>query len=244
VSDDLPVLIVGDVHGDLERLFQALKRYPADRWRTIFVGDLVDGCPFGVGALRYARDRLNSSVLLGNHEVLMLAALAERQSGERGPRLTSWLGVGGQLHDLAELARDEPLQAWVRERPAVLRLEDGTLVQHSDSDNYARLLDRDDTDPVASTNAAFRKALEDGEFDLLWDLLSPQHIFERQPMRLSSWLGRTGARRVVHGHTPHGRPEPYVYASGRAINFDGGLARRNPRRKPSPLRASVGPLDP
>src|SRR5213078_3315625 len=56
-ADDLPVLIVGDVHGDIERLFQALKPYPADEWHTIFLGDLVDYGMFGVGALRFAHDR-------------------------------------------------------------------------------------------------------------------------------------------------------------------------------------------
>jgi len=71
-AGDLPVLIVGDVHGDLERLFQALKPYPAEAWRTVFVGDLVDYGLFGVGALRFARDRPNTTVLLGNHEVAMM----------------------------------------------------------------------------------------------------------------------------------------------------------------------------
>jgi len=71
-AEDLPVLIVGDVHGDIERLFTALKPYPAEKWRTIFIGDLVDYGNFGVGALRYARDRANSTVLLGNHEVAMM----------------------------------------------------------------------------------------------------------------------------------------------------------------------------
>jgi len=66
---NMPVLVVGDVHGDLERLFQALKPYPAAEWHTIFLGDLVDYGMFGVGALRYARDRANSTVILGNHEV-------------------------------------------------------------------------------------------------------------------------------------------------------------------------------
>jgi hypothetical protein len=60
--DELPVLIVGDVHGDLERLFQALKPYPAAEWNTVFLGDLVDYGMFGVGAMRYARDRPNSTV--------------------------------------------------------------------------------------------------------------------------------------------------------------------------------------
>src|SRR5262249_22463631 len=78
LTERLPVLVVGDVHGDLERLFSGVKRYPPDAWRTIFLGDLVDGGPFGVGALRYAHDRPHSTVLLGNHEVLMLAALGAR----------------------------------------------------------------------------------------------------------------------------------------------------------------------
>src|SRR5487761_801404 len=100
----LPVLVVGDVHGDLERLFQALKPYPVAEWRTIFLGDLVDYGPFGVGALRYARDRPNSVVLLGNHEVAMLWALRDPN------RVGFWFGIGGQDHDLKELAKDVALQ--------------------------------------------------------------------------------------------------------------------------------------
>jgi hypothetical protein len=239
-DQDLPVLIVGDVHGDLERLFGALKPYPADRWRTLFLGDLIDGGPFGVGALRYARDRANSTVLLGNHEVLTLAALRDRR--ERGQAFLSWLGSGGQLHDLQELAGDRGLQDWMRRLPALVELEDRSLLQHCDNDGYGRLVAHDETDVVAAVNREVCRLLAGDDLGLLWDLLTPQRVFERQPMRLASWLERTGARRVVHGHTPHGRPAPHVYAGGRAINFDGGLARRHPRRAPGPYRASVGPL--
>jgi Calcineurin-like phosphoesterase len=239
-ESDLPVLIVGDVHGDLERLFGALKPYPADRWRTIFLGDLIDGAPFGVGALRYARDRANSTVLLGNHEVLTLAALRDRR--QRGHAFLSWMGSGGQLHDLEELARDEGLQLWMRNLPALVKLEDRTLVQHCDNDGYARLVSHDEADVVDAVNREVCRLLMDDQTDLLWDLMTPQRVFQRQPMRLASWLERTGARRVVHGHTPHGRKEPVVYAGGRAVNFDGGLARRHPRAPISPYRASVGPL--
>ncbi len=96
----LPVLIVGDVHGDLERLFAALRPYPADQWHTVFVGDLVDYGMYGVGALRYARDRANTTVVIGNHEVAMLWALRDPA------RIGFWMSIGGQEHDLAELARD------------------------------------------------------------------------------------------------------------------------------------------
>src|SRR5258708_40146818 len=102
--ETLPILIGGDVHGDLERLFQALEPYPAAEWRTIFLGDLVDYGPFGVGALRYARDRANSTVLLGNHEVAMLWALRDPSP------VGFWIGIGGQGHDLKGLAQDGALQ--------------------------------------------------------------------------------------------------------------------------------------
>src|ERR1700687_1455118 len=104
---DLPVLIVGDVHGDLERLFQALKPYPADGWRTLFLGALVDYGPFGIGAVRYARDRANSTVLLGNHEVAMLWALGDPA------RIGFWMSIGAQRPDPHRGAQYTPLAKWL-----------------------------------------------------------------------------------------------------------------------------------
>jgi hypothetical protein len=192
---------------------------------------------FGVGALRYARDRPNSAVLLGNHEVAMLWALRDPA------RIGWWMGIGGQRHDLDELARDAPLQEWMRERPAMMRLGDGTLAQHCGNDSYAVLIEVDDPHPVAAINARVRDLLlHEGE-PTLWDLLSGQNIFETQPMRLEQWLVVTNSRRVVFGHKPHGRSVPQRYHEGRAINFDGGLSRSHHKfRRASPAGATVAPL--
>jgi serine/threonine protein phosphatase 1 len=239
VDHRLPILVVGDVHGDLERLFAALKPYPADAWHTVFLGDLVDGGPFGVGALRYARDRPNSTTLLGNHEVMMLWALRDRS------RLPYWLGIGGELHDLAELAKDEELQGWVKQRPLLYKAGD-TLFQHSDSDLYARLLDTDDPDPIASINAAGAELLKNGGEGQLWDVLSPGQLFRRSRNRLEAWLRLHGATRLVHGHKPHARHAPDAYHDALAVDFDGGLSRFRPGaryRKTTPLAASVAPLE-
>jgi calcineurin-like phosphoesterase family protein len=236
--NDLPILVVGDVHGDIERLFQALKPYPAEEWHTVFLGDLVDGGAFGVGALRYARDRANSTVLLGNHEVAMLRALRDRSE------LSFWLSIGGQLHDLKELEKDEELQEWLRTRPLLHRSEDGTLLQHSDTDYYARLADREDEDVIESVNAEAARLLRDGDESALWDILAPGMIFRTSRTRLESWLERTRSYRVVHGHKPHGLKQPDVYQNGLAICFDGGLSRyyRSRFLRRTPLSASVGPL--
>jgi hypothetical protein len=234
---DLPVLIVGDVHGDLERLFQALKPYPATEWRTIFLGDLVDYGPFGVGALRYARDRPNSVVLLGNHEVAMLWALRDPA------RVGFWMGIGGHDHDLKELAQDVALQQWMRERPALLQLPDRTLVQHSGSDSYAILLEKDAPDPVAAINTRVHDLLLEGGEVKLWDLLSGKNIFPAQPQRLDRWLELTGSRRVIFGHNPHRNSRPEAYHGGKGINFDGGFSRFHSKfQRRSPLGASVAPL--
>ena len=235
----LPVLIVGDVHGDLERLFAALKPYPSEEWHTIFLGDLVDYGEFGVGCLRFARDRKNSEVLLGNHEVAMLAALREPA------RVGFYISIGGQQHDLDELRKDESLQEWMTAMPLMLKLEDGTLVQHCGHDGYRLLLDEerseDGSDVVAAINLNGRLVLESGDAHLLWDVMSAKGVFASQPDRLDRWLELTGSRRVVFGHTPHHEPKPARYHDGRAINYDGGLSRAHYRRA-APLAASVGPL--
>jgi len=235
-AEDLPVLIVGDVHGDLERLFAALKPYPASEWHTIFVGDLVDYGMFGVGALRYARDRANTSIVIGNHEVALLWALRDKA------RLGWWISIGGQQHDYDEIAKDQPLQAWLRELPALLRLKDGTLVQHCGHDGYSRWLDS--ANPIESINNKVRALLHDEGEPELWDVLSAKNVFAQQPLRLREWLQATHCRRVVFGHTPHRSPKPEVYHDGLAINFDGMLSRSHRKyARTSPVGASVAPLE-
>ena len=232
------MLIVGDVHGDLERLFTALKPYPPSEWHTVFLGDLVDGGMFGVGALRYARDRPNSTVLLGNHEVLMLWTLAEPAARPL------WAGIGGQPHDWLELSKDAELQAWLHERPLLLKLPDGTLIQHSDTDLYGRLAEFDAEDQVAAVNRQGRRLLAEHGYDVLWDVLSPGKLFRANRARLEQWLRRTGARRLVHGHVPHPQSRPDSYHDGLAICFDGGFSRMygSRYRRRTAAAASIGPL--
>ena len=236
---ELPVLIVGDVHGDLPRLFKALEPYHADRWHTIFLGDLVDYGPFGVGALRFARDRPNSTVLLGNHEVAMLGALRDPA------RVGFWMSIGGQEHDLKEFAGDPSLQEWLRMRPALLRLPDATLVQHCGHDAYATLFEDRDADPIASINSRVSELTHHGGEDVLWDLMSGRNIFATSRERLDRWLEVTACRRVVFGHTPHRRSKPYVQQDGRALNFDGGFSSYHRGfGRLAPTSATVAPLPP
>jgi hypothetical protein len=158
-------------------------------------------------------------------------------------RVGFYISVGGQLHDLEELRKDEALQDWLKARPLMLKLHDGTLVQHCGNDDYRLLLDEKGSDPVSTINAHARLVLEAGDAHLLWDVMSGKGVFAAQPDRLQRWLDLTGCWRVVFGHTPHHESKPVRYHGGRAINYDGGLSRAHYRRA-APLGASVGPLDP
>jgi hypothetical protein len=238
MPEDLPVLIVGDVHGDLERLFKALEPYPPADWQTVFLGDLINVGPFGVGALRYSRDRPNSTVLIGNHEVATLWALRDRA------RVGSWLALGGQQHDLEELARDHDLQAWLLQRPAMVQLPDGTLVQHSDNDGYANLIERGTADPVDAVNAELGRLLKGEQEDRLWDLMTAANVFRRSRFRLEEYLRRMGATRLVHGHFPHSQKQPDTYHDGLALSYDGSFSRFRGAgyARRGPIGATVAPL--
>jgi hypothetical protein len=155
------------------------------------------------------------------------------------------MSVGGQRHDLDELARDAALQAWLRERPALVRLPDATLVQHCGHDGYSRWRDPTAADAVDAINSRARDLLmHEGEQEL-WDVLSARNVFDQQPDRLQRWLEATNSRRVVFGHTPHDNRTPAIYHGGKAINFDGGFSRFHRKyRRTSPVTASVAPLEP
>jgi hypothetical protein len=187
--------------------------------------------------MRFARDRPNTDVLLGNHEVAMLGALRDPT------RVGWWIGIGGQRHDLEELRKDDALREWLEARPLMLKLGDGTLAQHCGNDDYHLLLGEERSDPVRTINDHGRLVLEAGDSHLLWDVMSGKGVFATQPDRLERWLELTGSRRVVFGHTPHHEPKPARYHGGRAINYDGGLSRAHYRHA-APIAASVGPLDP
>src|SRR5258708_2711197 len=155
------------------------------------------------------------------------------------------MGVGGQRQDLDELAKDAPLQEWLRNRPAMIRLADGTLAQHCGSDTYAALLEKDEPDPIEAINARVRELLANGEEAELWEMLSGPNMFATQLLRLAGWRELTGSGRVVCGNRPNNTGRREVYHGGTAFNSDGGFSRFHRRyRRLSPPGATVAPLPP
>jgi hypothetical protein len=248
-----PLLIVGDVQGDAERLESALRPYPEDAVDTVFVGDFFQGGPPGEGggakAARIARARANAQSVLGNHDLLLLCVLEEVRTGWTPPKVVEfgrasladvWLWRRGDWADLREVADDPGLEAWLRSLPLMLRLPDGTLVQHCDDDAYARL-----GGDVESVNAAAREMLArpQGAWEVFWYTVGRRTFHDAQ--RLDAHLDHFAATRVVHGHTPHHSDRPVASHGGRIWSFDGCFSRywaRGADESAGPVEATVGLL--
>jgi len=250
-----PLLIVGDVQGDVERLREALAPYPEDEVDTIFLGDFFQGgepgAAGGAAAARVTCMRRNSRSVIGNHDLFLLVVL-ERARGVAGTLAWRardggsiedvWLSRRGDWSDLRSVADDAELEGWLRSLPFMLLLDDATLIQHTDDDRYAEL-----GATVGEVNAQLRGWLgaPGGVLTALRYTIG-RHAFDDEA-RLAGYLRHFRASRVVHGHTPHFAAEPVTLHGGRVLGFDGRFSRYWSREigdDAGPIGATVALLPP
>jgi hypothetical protein len=242
--------VIGDIHGQIDKATAALReagvidgvgRWAADKATLWFMGDYFDRGPDGIAAIDLVR-RLQSEAataggrvgaLLGNHDVLILAAQRFGDAPSGGPGgtfLSSWQRNGGEASDLARL--DGNRLEWLRSLPAMAR-EGDWLLAHADATFY-QVYGR----TVPEVNRAIGRILHSddaADWDLLLDYFSQRRAFqdaERGPARVQRFLALYGGRRFVHGHTPIGKLSgqkpsavsgPHTYAAGLAIDVDAGM---------------------
>ncbi|MDQ3856252.1 MAG: metallophosphoesterase [Chloroflexota bacterium] len=247
--DDLPsTYVVGDVHGELDKLHRVLGASgliaPEGRWSggrstLVFIGDFFDRGPDGVGCVELAmrlQDQARDAggqvtALLGNHDVLIVSAL---RFG--GGFLISWLRNGGRESDLARLRNTHV--DWLLSLPAMVTLGD-RLYAHADSCFYCDF--GSTVDEVNRSVRALLKGDRERDWDHLLDLFSLRHEFDASArdgeQRARTFLDWYGVRQLIHGHTPidkvTGQPpetvrQALVYAGGRCVNVDGGMYRGGP----------------
>ena len=242
------VLIVGDIHGQLERLAGLLYHaglistegvWTGGTTHLWFVGDFVDRGPHGLDtiglAIRLQQEAAAAGGLvdavLGNHDLLLLGVIRFQ-----GLFLANHKRNGGNPADLRRIRPEH--ERWLSERPAMARLGD-TLLLHADSTGYLHY-----GRTVTQVNRTIADILQHPDaatWDQLLERLSERLAFDTSASgstaRLVTFLATYGARRLVHGHTPisymTGRAAqeilaPHVYAQGRCINVDGGLYMGSP----------------
>ena len=242
--------VIGDIHGQIDKATAVLReaklidgdgRWAGGAATLWFMGDYFDRGPDGIAAIDLVR-RLQGGAaaaggrvgaLLGNHDVLILAAQRFGDAPSGGPGgtfLSSWRINGGEAGDLAGL--DDERLAWLRALPA-MALEGDWLLAHADATFY-QVYGR----TIGEVNRAIRRLLHSdnaADWDLLLDYFSQRRAFqdvERGPARVQRFLALYGGRRFVHGHTPIGKlsgqkpsavTAAYTYAGGLAVDVDAGL---------------------
>lgn len=242
--------VIGDIHGQFKRLIGLLQeadlierntlRWKAGEATLWFMGDFVDRGPDGIPAIDLVMRLQNEAAavngcvaaLLGNHEMLLLAAyrFGRRSTGLGSSFIAKWKQNGGNRKDLASLTLEH--LDWLAKLPAMALIEDH-LFLHADAPlylNYGR--------SVEEVNTNISKLLHKSDA-LAWEELLED--FARRGIFYNDKHGEVFARRflslyggqcLVHGHTPislmlgcHPKKvtEPLIYAGGRCVNVDGGM---------------------
>ena len=247
------VHVIGDVHGELAKLRELLRGAELIRndndnesWSggesiLWLMGDLVDHGPDGIGAveliMRLQQQAAEAGgrvqVLLGNHDVLLLAAHrfgARPIPDSEKTCLDYWQENGGQESDLERLA---PIHVrWLSSLPAMAR-EGDYLLAHADALLYTRY-----GESISRVNQSMTDLLQSDDivrWDRLLDDFSEHRAFVDASTgadRALAFLHHFGGRRLVHGHTPvtkiTGQPpeavrQPLLYASDRCLDVDSGM---------------------
>ncbi|WP_165984254.1 metallophosphoesterase [Streptomyces sp. YIM 98790] len=231
-----PLYVVGDVHGYLEELREALRAAgltdEEDHWaggnaRLWFLGDFADRGPDGIGVIDLVMNLSAEAAasggyckaLLGNHELLLLGAQrfgdTPVDSGAGTATFhAAWMLNGGQPSDMERL-EDHHLQ-WMSRLDA-MAVTDGHLLVHSDTTAY---LEYGGT--VEDVNDAIKQALQRHDPDETWDLFrkfTKRFAFrdEGGAMAARELLAAFGGERVVHGHSPI----PYLTGDGAEAEGNG-----------------------
>jgi hypothetical protein len=244
-----PVYVIGDIHGYLRVLHKLLRAAhlidTAHHWiggavTLWFVGDLVDRGPDSVAVLDFVMALQQEALavggsvdsLLGNHELLLLAAyqFGRQETDASRKFITRWRRNGGVKGDLAKL-RAEHI-AWLIERPPMAAVENILLI-HADATFYTRY-----GRSIAEVNGTFKNLLEHSNtlaWEELIELFATRGVFIHQHGGrefVERFMQIFGGEVIIHGHSPIsavvGGParkvvQPYVYADGKCINVDGGI---------------------
>lgn len=245
----LSVYVIGDVHGHIEKLVRLLQKVQlidtAHSWiggtATLwFIGDLVDRGPDSIAVLDLVmRLQIEAATmggtvmsLLGNHEMLLLAAyrFGRRSTGLGSNFLTRWKRNGGKRKDIARLTLQH--LDWMAQLPAMV-LIDNCLLMHADAPLYMQC-----GQTVDEVNAVFKQLLRKSDA-LAWEemledfarrgaFLHPSYGTDFAQRNLETFGGRV----LIHGHTPinimrscspHKVDSPWIYANNHCINVDGGM---------------------
>jgi serine/threonine protein phosphatase 1 len=234
--DGETVFAIGDIHGCARELaalldtVATLAREERGARRLVYLGDVVDRGPDTIGALRlWAEDASSRGVdrldrIIGNHEIVMLLAMADSPHAEKA--LALWLaeGTGGNkvLEEMRRAVRDPRAKPSYKLAAAAL----GEKMMHLLMEQRSHL---------RIGNTVFVHGGLDGQANHTAFLATPWTAFTDARWAwitrgFLDWQGGFGGTLVVHGHTPPAKhwplthmADPHLFLHDR-LGLDGGSA--------------------
>jgi hypothetical protein len=242
-----PAYVLGDIHGQYEKVVRLLTgtrllnpdlTWNAANSRLWFIGDFFDRGPGGLNTVDLIMDLQEQAseaggevgALIGNHEILLLAAKHfgdHPTRGTGGTFISDWLANGGVKANLTELT-SEHIQ-WLTNLPAMTLVCQRLLI-HADAFFYTRY--GHSIEEVNQTMRALLRSQDAQEWERLLENFSERDAFLNNPKLAVEMLAMYGGRQIIHGHTPislvTGDPpnqvtRPVTYAGGMVLNIDGGM---------------------
>lgn len=231
------IFAVGDVHGcgdELGALLSAIAETSAEidhKKRLVFLGDVIDRGPGNIAALKlWAEPTGNWGVdkidrLMGNHEQLLLLAMANSPHSQKAEVmwLSEAIGGGALLGEMQAAAAGIQVHSYA----ALFREALGDRV----FDLFKRMASH-----VEVGNAIFVHGGLDPNEDAAEFLSRPWQSFTEAGWawvhsEFLQWQGGFNGKIVVHGHTPPhkhreltGQDDPHALAYSR-LGLDGGTTR-------------------
>lgn len=90
------IYVMSDIHGNLSRFRNIMKQIRLRKDDHLYIlGDCIDRFPDGVAILKEMHAKPNVTILLGNHEYMMLKALTTEDSNRDHLYKWYWNGGGG-----------------------------------------------------------------------------------------------------------------------------------------------------
>ncbi len=247
--------VIGDIHGAYEKVRALLLRsglidfdgsWTATDAHLVFLGDYIDRGPSGIEVVRLIRSLEvqakefggKVTALMGNHEVMFLAALVFKLTDptDQYGFYEYWVSNGGQQRDMDFL---EPSDlAWITERPMMAKVGDWLMV-HADSHLYLKL-----GQSIEQVNQTVETLLHTKDFQGWGQFLNAfsdrfSYALVSGEESAKTMLKRFGGNHIVHGHTPvyilldeylHGPTlgagAPIPYAGKLCLAMDSGMAYR------------------
>jgi hypothetical protein len=219
------IFVIGDVHGQYDKLIQLLQRaklidarldWCGGSNRVVFMGDFFDRGPNGVSSVELVmamqRQAVNAGghvhALMGNHDALVIAV--QRFGGASASRIgsllvESWQRNGGKVSDMQRLKSTH--LDWLMKLPPMLLLGDRLFI-HADAfvfyTSYGRSID--------AVTRAFTRLMQSADEDawehMLTEFSERMAFFDDQEMGVNGaqiateFLRIYGGLQIVHGHTP------------------------------------------